>query len=823
MRIYHTLFFFCFAIHVSAQKIYGEVKNAKGEIVPFASVIIKGSSVGASANNKAQYALALKAGTYTVVCQSVGYTKNEKQITITVQDVEVNFVLNEQQYTMNDVVVKKGEDPAYEIMRNAIKRRDEHLNELKEYQTDVYIKGKMLLRDFPDKFFGQKMDFEDGDSSKKKVLFLSETYAKYSVRGKNDKKIEVTSTKVSGSSDGFGFANPQILSFYEPSIQMGNLNPRGFVSPLANSAFSLYRFKYEGSFSEDGKLINRIKVIPKRTYEPLFNGIINIVEDDWRIHSVDLTIFKENQMQFLDTLNIQQLYVPINALQWVPKSQVMYIAGKFLAFDFYGSFLQVFDKYNLQPNFERKFFDNIILKYDTGSNKKTLAHWDSIRPIPLSVEEITDYRKKDSLEQKRKDPNYLDSLDRINNKIKPFDLFVSGIGISNRKKKENITIDPLLQAISFNTVEGWVAEVDVNYRKRFDETSRRSLVITPTVRYGFSNKHFNASIAGTYSFGKKYFNNINAAFGKKVFQFNNANPINPFDNTFVTLNWKCNYMKLYEAWFARIGYSAGLGNGFTLNAKLKYQDRLPLLNSDTTSQWRNPSGNKYTDNYPTELSTTPMAANKALTATIGFNWQIGARYIQFPDRLINIGSKYPTIGFQFTYGIPKILGSDADFAKWKLSVDDNFNMRLGGSFNYKFSIGGFLSKNNVAIPDYQHFNGNQLFFASAYMNSFQLAPYYRYSNTEDFYATGNVEWHLNGLLSNKIPFFKKLNWFFVGGANTFFVNKNNYYLEVFGGVENILKVMRLDFIAGYSPQQNVVTGFRLSIPFFGGSTLKNDE
>ena len=48
--------------------------------------------------------------------------------------------------------------------------------------------------------------------------------------------------------------------------------------------------------------------------------------------------------------------------------------------------------------------------------KKQWLTWDSIRPLPLLKEEVLDYRKKDSLEQVRKDPKYMDSLDRKRNK-----------------------------------------------------------------------------------------------------------------------------------------------------------------------------------------------------------------------------------------------------------------------------------------------------------------------------------------------------------------------------------------------------------------------
>ncbi len=181
---------------------------------------------------------------------------------------------------------------------------------------------------------GETIDFEDGDTSKKKMIFLSESVAKYSVDGKNNRKIEVLSTRVSGQSDGFGFSSPQIVSFYENNISLGRgLNPRGFISPIANNALNFYKYKFAGNFFENGKMINKIIVTPKRTYEPLFTGIINIVEDEWRLQSVQLTCLKNQQMQFLDTLVLEQLLVPYKNT-WVVKQQVAKPAGKFFGFDF---------------------------------------------------------------------------------------------------------------------------------------------------------------------------------------------------------------------------------------------------------------------------------------------------------------------------------------------------------------------------------------------------------------------------------------------------------------------------------------------------------
>jgi hypothetical protein len=127
------------------------------------------------------------------------------------------------------------------------------------------------------------------------------------------------------------------------------------------------------------------------------------------------------------------------------------------------------------------------------------------------------------------------------------------------------------------------------------------------------------------------------------------------------------------------------------------------------------------------------------------------------------------------------------------------------------------------VQDYQHFNGNQTFFASEYMNSFQVAPYYANSTTASFYAVGHIEHHFNGFLTNKIPLFKKLNWYLVAGSNAFYVNSNNNYVEVFGGVENIFKLLRVDFVGSYLDGKNGQFGVRLGLGGLLGGQLKLDN
>ncbi len=786
-------------LNLWATRVSGKVFSSESLPLPFASVLIKGTTIGTTANSNGEYFLDLSPGDYTLICQHVGYEKREKQISVGSEPVMFNFVLKEVSLSLQEIIIKPGgEDPAYEIIRNAIKKRPYYLSQVSSYQCDVYIKGQIRLKAFPEKFMGQRIDLEDGDTSKNKIVFLSETIAKYSFSQPDKQKVEVISTRVSGQQNGLGFSNPEMISFYENNVKLPrNINPRGFISPIAENALYYYRYKYLGAFIEDGVQVNRIQVIPKRKYEPLFSGYIQIVENEWRIHSLQLKLTKESQMEYVKELVIDQMYLPVGKDIWMLQNQNVYPEIDMLGFNASGYFTTLYSNYNIEPAYKKKFFDRIVLKYDSISNKRTKAYWDSIRPVPLLDDEVADFIKKDSLEQKRLDPHYLDSLDHRQNKLSFLGIVLNGQNFQRRTKDRSFEYDPLLKSLSFNTVEGLSAQLAGTYRK--DWKGRKSLSITPVFRYGFSNHHFNAFLISSYRFGHTYRNSITVSGGKRIYQFNNDNPISQLVNTFSTLLDGNNYMKIYEARFASIRYSKAIGEGFNIDAGLHYQKRTPLENTDTSSFWgKSENKSRYTPNYPTDISGSNILPHEAFVADFSITYRPGTNYIELPDRTISIGSKYPIFRLSYARAFRNVIGSDVEYDKWRFSVQDNINLKTVGELRYNGVIGGFLSKSHVETPDYQHYEANLSIKANPYLNSFQLLPYYLKSNTSDFYFRMHLEHRYNGFLTNKIPLIRKYNLHLVTGGNLLMINKDNYYFEFFAGIDNIFKIFRIDYVWGYT-------------------------
>jgi hypothetical protein len=838
-----SILLFSHAAH--AVRVSGTITDDKGNILPYASVFIKGSSLGTTSNNLGKYFLDLAPGNYTIVCQYVGYIRQEKKISLTTLPVNLDFQLSILQTSLKEVEVKPGgEDPAYEIIRHAIKKRKSYENPLDSFTCDAYIKTLIRSRSLPSKILGKKFSDEDRkdlgvDSEGRGIIYLSESLTRIAFKKPDKVKLEVISGRESGS-NGYGFNFPTFINFYNNNVNIfiTQLSPRGYVSPIADGALNYYRYKFLGSFFEDGIEINQIRVIPKRRFEPLFSGTINITEGDWRIHSLDLMLTKDYQLEIVDSLTIKQIHVPITSRVWRTQNQIVNFSFKKFGIDVSGNFLNVYSNYELEPRFRKKYFNNVVVKYDTGVNKKTFAYWDSLRPVPLAPEEMEDFRIKDSTFKSRNDSATLrktaDSLKKKQGRITAMNILFNGIKRSDYDPDHplSIYVDPLIPSVEYNTVEGFVINGTVSLLKEFKKTGN-SIEFTPHIRYGFSNTRLNIWASLTLSnktviqdLDGESFSRSSWTFsgGNKVSQFNPDNPIGPVLNEFYTLFFRDNYMKIYENYFGSAVYRKRFDNGFRISGSLIYEDRLPL-NNTTDFSFFGDKAKPFTPNYPYELINENFTPNQALIAGVDLQFKPGQRYIEFPDNRLALGSKYPTLALSVRVGIPDLLGSDVNYSKWQFSLWDNINFKLKGEFKYRLGIGGFLSSRSLYVMDYQSFNGNQTFYASPYLNSFQLAPYYQYSTTASLYGLGHIEHHFNGMLTNKLPGLRNLQWNLVIGSNALYINQTNNYVEIFAGLENIFKLFRVDVIGswvnGIPGQVGVRVGFDGLFGTAIGNALKN--
>jgi len=99
-------------VFVQAQKktdamLFGDVKDENGNHVPFANIIVKGTTLGTVADETGHFMMTdLPVGKQTIVCHMIGYKSQEKTVEMKAyQSTEIFFRLKKEQIELNQVVV----------------------------------------------------------------------------------------------------------------------------------------------------------------------------------------------------------------------------------------------------------------------------------------------------------------------------------------------------------------------------------------------------------------------------------------------------------------------------------------------------------------------------------------------------------------------------------------------------------------------------------------------------------------------------------------------------------------------------------------------
>ena len=570
-------------IPVVGQGIRGNISTIDGDPLSFATIYVRNIETGSATNLEGNYEIRLEKGVYDVVYQYLGYTTQIKVIEVGAEFVTQNILLVPQQVVLKEVVIKAGkEDPAYTIMRKAIAKAKYHANQLDNYSTKVYMKGAGRLKDSP--FMLRKLIEKEGIDSTMAFVTESVTEIKYTRPNKYEEKV--ISIRTSGDDNNTSPMQYINSSFYEPEVADA-------VSPLSPRAFSYYKFKYDGSFTDRGYTISKIRVIPRSNGDNVFSGDLFLIEDYWSIYSLDFSV-----SVYGIEVNIDQVCAPISDRVWMPIKHKFYVDGTFLGFDFEYDYLATLSDYKITLNpdldtdievvdekvekelateihndikksknaeaieklvhgdeitrkdlrkimreyekeeWKEEFEEpNVIeertLKFDSSAYQQDSSYWARIRPVPLSDYETKGYKVIDSLanvERNEKEGDTLKVTKRGGFKI--YDILLGNtykVG-----EKTHLTINSVLENSNFNTVEGYNFDYSLAVTKTFE--NKHWLKFSPLGRYSISRNQFSGKLMMEYKVGDPVKNRrvtISAAGGKYISQINNKNemtPISQYDN-----------------------------------------------------------------------------------------------------------------------------------------------------------------------------------------------------------------------------------------------------------------------------------------------------
>jgi len=796
------LFLFCTFLYLfpaSAQNLQGIVLDNEEQPLAFASIYVKGTSTGTSTNMQGRFSLNLAEGTYEISIRYVGYQTKNISIEVKEQDIFLSIYLVPESLVISEVVVRaEGEDPAYGIIRRAMEKRDYYLNHVEKLSCHTYIKGTYYMIDRPDFFLGMELDdsfFISSDSFQHPIVYLAETETRYFKMAPNLRREIVKSTRASGDSRGFAFNSALLMdiNLYESEVSLMTK----LKSPIGRGAFGYYDYRLDGStMGADGKMINKIELVPKNPRGPVFSGYIYIRDESWNIIEADLYITGNNiQNSLLDTMRLKQVHIPLGDDKWVVFQQNLEIRVSLMGFVISGGFTGVFSEYNLNPDIDRNFFRAEIIGFDPEFNQRSLLQWDSLRPIPLIDQEQWDFKVKDSIEAVRNDPVFIDSMDREFNKFKGMDI-ITGYQFRKRNNHFSGTLASPLSDLNFNAVKGFHTNIRAELSKQNLWVRNDELKTEFLVNYGFSSRSFQPQMRIHFLKDPIKRSNYTLSLGRKLTQFYEEQDIPEGLNTMYSLLRARNYARYFQKDYLKFQASSRPIRWLSYNFSVEYASRSFVDNNTNYSYRKNSS--PYEENIPYVGGVFNLESHSVLKSSVRFNFFPGARFVSFPDsRFYLNGSIYPriTIGLD---GGKYIEGESGSYLRIIGGLAYSRSLSTWGISSMRW-VGGFtpMGPNNLNFVDQKHFLANEaLFLLSEDINrGFLALPHYQYSTSGTFMEV-HYEHNFGAKILGNIPGIRWLGWHWQTGYKLLKTEDRKPYSEMFVGFNNIgvgpIRIFRLD-------------------------------
>jgi hypothetical protein len=851
MRSIFAVFFLCCALSASyGGGIRGRISTSKGEPLPYTGIAIKGTSNGTIANEDGIYEFSLPAGTYDIIFQYLGFKTLIKSVTVGNDFSEVNITLEEQALNLKEATVGTGkEDPAYTIMRKAIAKSRFHQLQVRSYTAKVYARSTAIPTKIP--YLVEKRLKKEGVQEGKAILNESVSEIKYRRPSTFNQRIISTRNSLDNS---IPSPNEYILaSFYSPEIA-------GTVSPLSPKAFGYYRFEYEGYFEDQGEIVNKIRVIPKAYGEGVFKGSIFILEGRWSIHSFDL----QTTARGLD-INVKQLFSPVQDI-WLPVNQQFRIKGGYLGFagEFKYLVSVTYQKLDPDPNlkeeivitdhkidkpapekdrkanlekmiaeqkeFSTKNFRKLTKEYekqqkkerrgaiennrmvrqdsitvDSLANKRDTTYWATLRPIPLTSSEVAGYVLQDSLVVVKEAEHKKERPDSTHVKLKH--VFLGNTyALGN---KNSLTVESPLLALGFNTIEGYAVNVVAEWEKRWGKSYHFS--VRPLARYSFGRKKLYGVLETTI--GNRNWN-LNITGGELATQINQNRPILPFVNSLATRFFERNLMKLYQKQFVKAEFTKqNIFDMFSVRTSLEFEGRKELSNLENIKPvflWDQFS---YTPNRPAnqELANTGFPTNNALIFEFNLDIRPWQRYTVRNGQKRYLRNRNPVFGFQYR-GAPTFAG-DVHFNYFQGSIRQAMDLGPRIDLDYVVSGGGFAGSKKLYFTDYRHFMGSEFFIITgSTLSDFRMLPYYLHS-TSSYFVQGHAVLSLQRFMVTRIPALRLTGIKETLQVHYLRVPTLENYTELVYGIDNVIRVVRLEIVGRFNDLDFKGLGFRIGTSF----------
>ena len=805
------LLFFLWLAAVTADaqsiKISGKVTDSKtGSAVPFANVVVKGTTVGTTTDFDGFYSFTVDRAYDSLEVRYIGYISKTKLLDNASASggvLVVNFQLEEDVVNLSEVIIYAGENPAFEIIRNVVRNKKANdKRQLEAYEYESYTKIEVDVDNLSEKFRKRKViqkitqvldsieQIAGEDGKPILPIFISEAISRYYYKRTPSLRHEnVLKTKVTGVGITDGTLTSQVIgstlqeyNFYQNWL---NIVTKEFVSPIADGWRIYYDYDLVDSLYVGDDFCYRLEFFPRREQDLAFRGTMWITKEGYALKRIDASVGKEANLNFIEKIKIQQDLVQTEAGPWIPEksrvvvdvSQVTQKTAGFLA-KFYISAKDIVVN---QP-YDNQFYENpVTMEEDVRSYPDD--YWDTYRHDTLSPTEINVYKMIDTLKNV---PIVKTATDLVK------------LGATGFYKVGKVEFGHYATLFGNNNIEG--LRFGMGARTSIDFSKK--VVLGGYVGYGLDDQSWKYQAYADFILNRNPWTTLHIERQQEVEQIWLLNENIGPSSLFYTFSRFGNLTQPFRIQKNIIRFKKQIATGIQQTVEFKNESFDPLSDLQYLPTPDDPLQQTSQSFDISEISIETRYAKDEL-------------FVINDNNRLSLGTtRYPAINLKYTYGFRGFLGSDFSYHKLNLRMSKSQKMGLAGISNFNINGGYIFSE--LPFPLLINHLGNETPFYVGF--TYQLMDFFEFSS--DRFAELRYRHQFEGFLLNRIPLFKKLKWRATGTANILFggmsernrnfvppvtnedgttslpfntLENGKPYVELGYGVENILKVLRVDF------------------------------
>ena len=692
-----------------------------------------------------------------------------------------------------EVIVKRKIDRGLLMWRRIVKRKPfNDRYRFNNFSYELYNKLELDLKNLnkerlgevkllrPFKFLLENVDTTEG--APYLPVFLTESISNYYYQKSPLKRREVfTASKTMGvnneSVSKLLGGMDQNVNFYSNFIPVFD---KQFVSPISDNGDNYYNYKLTDTQYIGGRRYIHFVFTPRRKGENTFEGDCWVHDTTYAIQKMNLRLGKEANINFVERLSLIQEYQMLDDTTWflskdkfvvdiapLGNSKMAFIGRKSTTY----RDVILNDSSVVQELSKNKVMEETILP-DSVRNKSD-EYWAESRHEDLSKNEKAIYHMIDTLMKMPIFKRYTNTINFI------------GTGYLNIG---NYQIGPWQNWITGNQVEGLRMRFDLGTNRHFNKKA----IFHGYLAYGFTDQKFKGNFDVMYLINKYPRSYLFASYLHDFDYGQNYYDEISSDNIFALAIRKpgvpIKFIKVKEE---RLDYFKEWNIGFSVLMQLRHKDYEPVQNIPGKAVFIG-------------LGNHPF---NTFESSIRLRFAYLEKFVSNAFYRTSLGSPYPIIEFKYTKGSSGILDSKYDYSKISGGIS---NLRKIPPFgNVYWNVFGGKTFGTLPYMFLDVAPGNEIY----YYNKFAFNLMNRYEFIHDRYMGFNIEHNFGSGIFRLLPISRKLKvrqfwtakglWGQLSARNQQlnFVNGHPFktlngttYMEVGTGLDNILRVLRFDFV-----------------------------